>query len=418
MEHGKIILIKFVRAVVGNNTFVAIHRKLTLKSFLVNLLLITLYTISDNPKYLFIFYGIGVVFFIVEVFDKLAVKNRLIITLHTKVTFLFLFMCSLSLFWSIELGYDYLKFLIFNFFLMFSLNNYIDSREKFDEVIMALILAGIAMSIHILIVSPENFISERRLYIEGYNANSIGLYLSFSTLAVVYFYDKRPNFVVLTPVFLFIPIIFLSGSKKAIFLLLFLITFYLFYKRKNIAEKFKNLMIAIFFISLILYILFSVPWAYEILGTRIIDFIDSIYSGNLGQDAIRFDMIKIGIERFKQKPLIGYGLGNYRVFLNEAIGYSTYSHNNFIELLVSVGLIGFIIYYAIYIYIIRRLVINYYSEVDLAALLLAMMIGLLIIEIGLVSYYSTFYQLIISISFVGLKLVNSKEGKNTWVVKK
>ena len=46
-----------------------------------------------------------------------------------------------------------------------------------------------------------------------------------------------------------------------------------------------------------------------------------------------------------ENPLLGYGLNNYHLFHWSGV----YSHNNYIEVLVSLGIIGFIIYYSIFI---------------------------------------------------------------------
>ncbi|MBP1924261.1 O-antigen ligase [Sedimentibacter acidaminivorans] len=395
-----------------------IKKKGLFKSILMNLIIIALFVISDNPKYLWFFYIAGAIFISIEFFDKIFIKDSIIITFHTKISFVFLLICSFSIFWSIEPGYDYLKFLIFNFFLMFALNNYVDSREKFDKTIKSLILAGLILSIYVLLVSGGNFISSQRLVIDGHNSNSIGMYLSFSLLVSIYFFDKNHNIKYLLTVPIYMIVIFLSGSKKSLFLLIFLVVFYMFYKRKGITKKMINFMISIVFISLILYLVFSIPWAYEILGTRILDLINAITSGNTGQDTIRFYMIEFGIDKFRERPLIGYGLGNYRILLNNAIGIYMYAHNNFIELLVSVGLIGFITYYIIYIYIIKGLINRYRNDTNIIAFLLAIMIGIVIAEIGLVSYYSTFFQLMVALSFIGLRIVNSAVDENTWVKKR
>lgn len=395
-----------------------IKKKDLFKSVLINLLIITLYTISNNPKYLFIFYGIGVIFIIIEFLDGLCLKNRLIVAFHTKATFVFLVICTFSLFWSIEPAYDYYKFLVFNFFLMFAINNYIDNREKLDKTIKSLILAGLVMSIHVLLVSGCNFKLGNRLLIEGYNANSIGMYLSLSLLACIYFFDKHHNIKYLIPLVLFMPVIFFSGSKKALFLVAFFVAFYTCYKKKGAINKIRNMIIAILLVGIIVYFVFSIPWVYKIMGTRILDLINSVITGQLGQDEIRFYMIRLGIEKFKEKPLIGYGLGNYRILLNKEAGFYAYAHNNFIEVLTGMGLVGFLSYYIIYFNIIKNLIKSYRKDTNIVVLLLAVMIGLVISEVGLVSYYVTFYQLIVALSFIGLRIVNNSVDKKVWVVKK
>ena len=64
---------------------------------------------------------------------------------------------------------------------------------------------------------------------------------------------------------------------------------------------------------------------------------------------LRSKYISVGIDAFKESPVIGYGIDNYRYINLRDSGHLTYSHNNFVEMLVGVGGIGFLIYYFYYI---------------------------------------------------------------------
>ncbi|MBO7232994.1 MAG: O-antigen ligase family protein, partial [Bacteroidales bacterium] len=48
---------------------------------------------------------------------------------------------------------------------------------------------------------------------------------------------------------------------------------------------------------------------------------------------------------FLHKPFFGYGANNYSEEIEPIIGVAVYSHNNFIEMLVNVGFVGFCIFY-------------------------------------------------------------------------
>lgn len=67
-------------------------------------------------------------------------------------------------------------------------------------------------------------------------------------------------------------------------------------------------------------------------------------SGN-SSDNLRAELIRYGLELFAENPLLGYGLNNYQLFHWSGL----YSHNNYIEVLVSLGIMGFLIYYSIFI---------------------------------------------------------------------
>ena len=70
--------------------------------------------------------------------------------------------------------------------------------------------------------------------------------------------------------------------------------------------------------------------------------IQNLFSGEQdASDIERNRMVEFGLELFKERPIHGYGMNNFSrlYYLN------TYSHNNYIELLVSGGVVAFVLYY-------------------------------------------------------------------------
>jgi len=71
----------------------------------------------------------------------------------------------------------------------------------------------------------------------------------------------------------------------------------------------------------------------------------------------RLFLYKYGLDIASTHPALGVGLDNFRAMLP---GYSrtqggTYAHSNFIEILADTGVIGFVIYFSIYVAVFRRL---------------------------------------------------------------
>ncbi|MDD3267588.1 MAG: O-antigen ligase family protein, partial [Burkholderiales bacterium] len=117
---------------------------------------------------------------------------------------------------------------------------------------------------------------------------------------------------------------------------------------------------------------------------------------------IRFEMIEVGKTLFLSKPFLGYGIGSFSI----VSGFDAYSHNNYIELLVGLGIIGMVLYYSMIIYIIYKLfIIRKFIDGNP---LLAILLSLLVIDYGLVSYNSPVYQYIIALGFISIKLFKPK----------
>jgi len=90
----------------------------------------------------------------------------------------------------------------------------------------------------------------------------------------------------------------------------------------------------------------------------------------------RIEYINIGLEGFKKSPIWGHGWDSFRYFNG-----GMYSHNNFIELLFSLGIIGLIVYYAIHLSIIKKLLLYKADRLTLIFVLI-----IVTMDVGLVSY--------------------------------
>jgi O-antigen ligase len=174
----------------------------------------------------------------------------------------------------------------------------------------------------------------------------------------------------------------------------------------NVKKKSKIVIVVpiMFIISFMLFqIVMNVPQFYEILGSRI-DSLLSILTGEGNIDAsarVRMELIDVGIRLIKQKPFLGYGVASYTNISVKGI----YSHNNYIELLVGVGLIGTVIYYSIYFNIILKLLKA--RKKIVVNLFLTLILLFIFLEFGLVSYFNEIYQLIIAASIPIIKLMSN-----------
>ena len=66
---------------------------------------------------------------------------------------------------------------------------------------------------------------------------------------------------------------------------------------------------------------------------------------NEGGDVQRFGMYTRGIELFLENPVAGIGFGQFQ----EVSGFEEYSHSDYIEVLSSTGIVGFVLYFSIFL---------------------------------------------------------------------
>lgn len=200
--------------------------------------------------------------------------------------------------------------------------------------------------------------------------------------------------------------IILSASRKALLLLLIPIGIYFIFKSKKIFKVIFNIIITIFLAIVVYQCIMKIDILYAFIGNRIETMINGIFKiGNTdGSTEFRLDLIKWGIEWFKDNPVLGHGIDNFRYLLGFKSTWTgdlgTYAHNNFIELAVDVGILGFIIYYFLYYKMIFRIIKNFKNRNIMTILSLGIIIALLINEYGLVTYSSKDIQVILAIIWV------------------
>jgi len=86
-----------------------------------------------------------------------------------------------------------------------------------------------------------------------------------------------------------------------------------------------------------MYFVLKLPYFGE-MGER---FLNMLTGEQDASDIERNRMVELGIELFKERPIHGYGIGNYAALCFR----DTYSHHNYVELLVSGGVPALVLYY-------------------------------------------------------------------------
>lgn len=336
------------------------------------------------------------------------ITKRKPITKYTIWSFLFIFLCFISNFWSVDLQYSLLGTraaleiaIIGNLLIAF-----LDKKEKLDFLIQCFILAGLVLVLKMLITVPISNWGSSRIGNIIYNANSIGLYLGFSTIFALYLaYTKKNKLRYYILMTIFILVIFATGSRKAFVVVLAGVSSLPLIKSNKISKRILILPISICILIIGYQLVMNVPTLYNIIGIRVEKFLN-LFTGKGDIDAstrIRIDMIKTGAQHFLNKPLIGYGINTYTSFS----GFDTYSHNNYLELLTGIGAIGCILYYSIYLYIISKLNKIKTNLISKLFILIILILGM--IEVGLVSWQSEVYHIIIAAAFSCIKLYKTKE---------
>jgi len=102
-------------------------------------------------------------------------------------------------------------------------------------------------------------------------------------------------------------------------------------------------------------------------------------------------MIQEGLRGWLKSPIFGHGIDSFRYFSQ----YGTYSHNNYVELLYSTGIIGTSVYYG-YSLILTYKLFKSKSANNIKWLLVMLCIAIFFYDYGAISYYIIVQQIFLA----------------------
>ena len=228
--------------------------------------------------------------------------------------------------------------------------------------------------------------------IAGGNVNIVSMNMCFSFAATMYLIniaqEKKWKVIYSICAVFIVGTSLLTGSRKV---LIFYVVVFILY---NI-QRGPKFILSFLAVTIIGYLaLMYIEPLYFLVGHKIDFFRDSTaYTMYDVSDENRLILAKRGLNTFLSYPW-GIGFGNSYNYIN------SYAHTNIIEILMDAGLIGFIIYYWAYV---RGIVVGFKRRKDepLANYIFIMTVGLMILEIGQVTYlYSVpavFFALLLNI---------------------
>ncbi|MBO5629240.1 MAG: O-antigen ligase family protein, partial [Aeriscardovia sp.] len=151
--------------------------------------------------------------------------------------------------------------------------------------------------------------------------------------------------------FLFV-FILLSGTRKSIITIAVIVGgFMMLRNAKNIL---RNAVIVLILFVALYFILMKIPAVYDMIGNRF----ESLFSFMEGGDTddstkTRDRFIEYALLFWADSPIWGNGLNSFGILYGIE---DTYSHNNYVELLCSVGLVGMVSYYLMYLFSLFKLI--------------------------------------------------------------
>lgn len=375
----------------------------TLLSFFITYYCFNSKEILENSVY-FYFLILSSFFLIIKSFKIKIKRDRLG---HLIWYGIFMSYGCLSLLWSTNKDYSLvvLKRVMQVMIMIFILTLYIDSEKKIIKIMKLNIIGQVCMIIYLF--AKEN----NRMYfygdVIGFDRNAIGLSVSMGTVQLYYMFLKNKNKKILFFFPIFIYVIFKTGTRKAIvFIVIFIILQLLLSQGKNVKRILKNAFIILGIIVVCIITLNTNVIMKKRLSNLFLSFTQEVTVDDSIVERKYYRLLAYNL--FLEKPILGHGIFGFAAYLNK-IGYwhVAYCHNNWLEILSTMGLIGFCIYYVQYF----RIIVNSMCKIKNKTYIFPFIfiILLFLMEYGLVSYFDISIQLMLMLSYEILLFSEKKD---------
>lgn len=286
-----------------------------------------------------------------------------------------------------------------------SISIYVDTPKNLDRLMSAFIFGmAINISLEFITVPVDSwFAGSMGSNISSFNPNEIAFWAVCAETMSFYkaYINNKKGFYILMLAFLFFAI--LTSSRKATLaaLLAPVIMLVLATYKKKYFLKIILVICAVLFLG---YLIMNNEKLYTVIGRRF-DSMKNYYSDNTiksdGSMWYRDYFIEVAKELFYKSPIVGVGMGNFAKILDvEYASKYAYVHNNYWQILSEFGIIGFVIYYSFYAFILVKLIKNMsFRKSRISTMFLTLMFLLIILEWGIVTVYGKTAQIIIAMIF-------------------
>lgn len=365
-------------------------------------------------KIYYVIVGVMITFTTIDIVKR----NKLKLNYYELLFVLFIIFCFISKIYAISqptANYT-IKELVMSFTISFFIVDYTqrnrkceDYEQRYLKLLDVFTFATTILSVYLLIFELPKVIGTRdrlgRQLFESYGTYMIISYdliisICYLLWKIVYKKSKLLPYTYVAIIILIIVACF-SGTRKTLICPIIFMTILLFYKyRKNFISILKFSILGLIIVSFMYNIITNNENLYKIIGSRIENMVSTFFAKeneSIEEDASiqeRQLLKKLAIAAFYEKPLLGWGVNNFANYSEMHSGPFLYAHCNYLELLSSVGIIGTILYYTGYLYIVYKAFKRLKANDMFAIYILSFMIMNLVSDYTTVSYSKIQYILI------------------------
>ncbi|WP_195892884.1 O-antigen ligase family protein [Bacillus massiliigorillae] len=377
-----------------NSSHTVKKKQNTILNILVFLYILCVFTLNTVPEYSRLDFYISVLIMLV-----LIVKYLHSGTLHIPklicLPWFFLFFSMSSIIWAYNPSSAF-NIWIALFLMIISASTIWIALENGASV--KIIVIAMAFASFIIVLSTVYEILFTTEYVTRYtgilnNPNLLAILLSLIGLFMIGLYSHN-KIVVLYSFSIIIFATIYSGSRKIVFTWIVLGILLLIKSNMKVKKSTIFLVTIVLIAIIIAFAYFSSDFLVFFDNLSVVKRFERLLSGTDQYSAdVRGNMIKEGFQFWQDHIWFGNGLGQF----SELSMYKKYSHNNYIETLSGLGIIGLLFYYMLYFYLVFKSITQFISSNKGSAITISMIFLFFLWDFALVSYIEQFTWIILVI---------------------
>ena len=309
--------------------------------------------------------------------------------------------------------YNYITMMV----LAVCIIQYVRSVKDVETIMFAYMLAGLTMAIYVYSLYGSEFwdvMKEAadselggvdRLGGDLTNENTISLCTAISALIALYnlMYARtsKVKTILCVGIMAFCFVVSMAAASKKSLILIFAciigIWLYSTVGNKGFLKKVRNLLILGGSVVGLLYMINNIP-LFSGISARF-ESLFSFLEGGSGtvSEEHRYSLISEGLAIFLKNPILGAGSNSSVFYFSGA-----YSHSNFVEILMNTGVIGFVVFYGVYVTSTCKYLAyarSYKQTNKVSVLLFSLLLGVTVCGFAMVYYYERYYMLLMTVVF-------------------
>lgn len=352
--------------------------------------MVGVFTFSDKASTSWIFYIFALFYAAIGMIYILQKRFVVICDHWVNINLIFILWMISSGLWqySTEVYFQRIVTVTIIVFFCFLTSQFIKEKEDVQTYIKCVVFANVVNCIYRLLNGGflqvlGEYKSDEILLV---GANNLAMMVVITFALGVYCYRESKNVIYLGASVLFLVVALMTGSRKALIgMALVLVVQYIIKDKHYIRNTFVAALLLMLFVIIITRV-----EMFEYTLERFQRMLD-YRQGEVGVDeslSTRMKYIRVGFKAFQQRPILGYGVGYS--YTNLTGNEHTYLHNNYLELVVSLGIIGLFIYYAQYFWILIRALRKKISNNFKVTIITLIITFLFVFDIGAVTYFEKY----------------------------